>query len=241
MDSTEVYDLLNHGADTADGGQDLDGHLRSFAAECSRVLGVAGVAIVLVGEEKRLGCAAAWGESVERLAAVEIEAGQGPSVQCAETGVAMRCADTTETDARWSEWARTALREGYYSAYSVPLLSMDERLGAMTVYARGFGLPETQAARLAPTLADAVATGLYFQRRRDEHADQIAQLQRGIASRVPIEQAKGILAARHGCTIDEAFELLRTVSRRRGMRLHDVARGIVDGVAGASEGVAAGN
>ncbi|HTJ71693.1 MAG TPA: GAF and ANTAR domain-containing protein [Actinospica sp.] len=232
MKSADVYDLLNRGADTADGEQDFDAHLRYFAAECARVLEVSGVAVLLTSAEGRLECATAWGESVERLCATEIDASRGPSLQCAATGVAVWCPDMASAAERWPQWSRTAFREGYYSAFSVPLLSLDERLGAMTVYARDLGVPESQAARLAPTVADALATGLYFQRRRDEHALQIAQLQHGIASRVPIEQAKGILAVRHGCTIDEAFELLRSVARHRGMRLHEVARGVVDGVTG---------
>jgi hypothetical protein len=226
-----VYDLLNDGADTADAEYDLDGHLRYFAAECSRVLGTPGVALLLAPEEGRLECGAAWGEAVEQLAAAEIRAGLGPSVDCAAGGVTVRCTDTASDGGRWPDWARAAYQAGYCSVLSVPLLSLDDRLGAMTVYASDFGFPDSQAARLAPTLAEAVATGLYFQRRRQQSAVEVAQLQRGIASRVPIEQAKGILAERHGCTIAEAFELLRSVARRRGLRLHDVARAIVDGVA----------
>ncbi|HET9167968.1 MAG TPA: GAF and ANTAR domain-containing protein [Actinospica sp.] len=235
MDSAQVYGLLAQGADTVEADQDLDGHLRYFAAECSRVLGTPGVAILLLADGQRIECAAAWGEGVGRLAALEIDTGRGPGVRCATTGTAVRCADMGSTEAEWPEWSRSAFQEGYYSALSVPLLSLDERLGAMTVYARDVDLPDSQAARLAPTLAEAVASGLYFQRRRDEHAEQIAHLRRGVTSRVPIEQAKGILAERHSCTIDEAFELLRSVARGRGLRLHDVARMIVDGMAGAAE------
>lgn len=238
LDSRQVYDLLNDGADTAEADHDLDGHLRYFAAECSRVLGTPGVAILLAPEAGRLERGAAWGEAVELLAAAEIRAGTGPSVDCAAGGVTVRCTDTVSDGGRWPDWARAASQAGYCSALSAPLLSLDDCLGAMTVYSTDLGFPDSPAARLAPTLAEAVATGLYFQRRRQESAVEVAQLQQGVASRVPIEQAKGILAERHGCTIDEAFELLRSVARRRGLRLHDVARSIADSVAEAPRDVA---
>ena len=55
-----------------------------------------------------------------------------------------------------------------------------------------------------------------------------AQLERALESRVVIEQAKGILAERHGVPIDRAFELMRSFARRDRRRLDDVARGVVE-------------
>jgi AmiR/NasT family two-component response regulator len=43
-----------------------------------------------------------------------------------------------------------------------------------------------------------------------------------------IEQAKGMLMARHGIDGDRAFELLRKHSQRGGRRLSDVAAAIVE-------------
>jgi AmiR/NasT family two-component response regulator len=46
--------------------------------------------------------------------------------------------------------------------------------------------------------------------------------------RALIEQAKGILMARHSTTADKAFEMLRAHSQRNGKKLADVAAAIVD-------------
>jgi response regulator NasT len=43
-----------------------------------------------------------------------------------------------------------------------------------------------------------------------------------------IEQAKGILMARHGLNADRAFDMLRDHSQHNGQRLADVAAAIVD-------------
>jgi AmiR/NasT family two-component response regulator len=49
------------------------------------------------------------------------------------------------------------------------------------------------------------------------------QLEEALSSRVVIEQAKGVLAERHGLQVDEAFQLLRRASRSNRMRIHALA------------------
>lgn len=60
-----------------------------------------------------------------------------------------------------------------------------------------------------------------------ENREIAAQLRHALESRVVIEQAKGMIAGERGITIDEAFQVLRTHARGRGLRLHDVASAVV--------------
>jgi AmiR/NasT family two-component response regulator len=53
-------------------------------------------------------------------------------------------------------------------------------------------------------------------------------LKGAFARRAVIEQAKGILMARHGINADRAFDLLREHSQHNGNKLADVAAAIVD-------------
>jgi AmiR/NasT family two-component response regulator len=57
--------------------------------------------------------------------------------------------------------------------------------------------------------------------------EEQAHLRRALASRVPIEQAKGILAERLGIGVEEAFELLRSAARSSCMNLHALAGDVV--------------
>jgi hypothetical protein len=59
-------------------------------------------------------------------------------------------------------------------------------------------------------------------------ADENASLQRALDTRVVIEQAKGILAERVGLDVHEAFQVLRMSARSNRIRLHDLAKRIVE-------------
>lgn len=51
-----------------------------------------------------------------------------------------------------------------------------------------------------------------------------AQLETALTTRVAIEQAKGIVAERHGLNVQEAFEVLRGAARENRMKLHELVR-----------------
>ena len=53
-------------------------------------------------------------------------------------------------------------------------------------------------------------------------------LQGAFGRRALIEQAKGILMARHGVNADKAFEMLRDHSQHNGNKLADVAASVID-------------
>ena len=54
-----------------------------------------------------------------------------------------------------------------------------------------------------------------------------AQLREALASRVVIEQAKGLLAERHDLELDEAFDLLRRTARSNRVRIHRLAAAVI--------------
>jgi ANTAR domain len=59
-------------------------------------------------------------------------------------------------------------------------------------------------------------------------ADENANLQRALDTRVVIEQAKGVLAERFEVDVHEAFQVLRMSARSNRMRLHDLAARVVE-------------
>jgi ANTAR domain len=56
----------------------------------------------------------------------------------------------------------------------------------------------------------------------------VQQLEHALASRVLVEQAIGVLTERWRVSPRDAFEHLRRVTRSRGLRIHELARTVVD-------------
>ena len=76
---------------------------------------------------------------------------------------------------------------------------------------------------MVQALAD-VATIAIIQERAISRAETLTeQLQGALNSRIVIEQAKGMIAQRHGVDVDTAFERLREHARRGQVRLADLA------------------
>jgi PAS domain S-box-containing protein len=61
------------------------------------------------------------------------------------------------------------------------------------------------------------------------------QMRQAMESRAVIEQAKGMLIAAHGCTPEEAFQLLSESSQRTNRKLRDIARAMVQGAQSARQ------
>jgi signal transduction histidine kinase/DNA-binding response OmpR family regulator len=99
------------------------------------------------------------------------------------------------------------------------------REGADDYIMKPFSIEELRA-----RVAHAVAAGQEVEALRASEASAqrtTAQLEGALHSRIIIEQAKGILAAERGITVDEAFDLVRKHARERGVKLHAVAEAVV--------------
>jgi ANTAR domain len=57
--------------------------------------------------------------------------------------------------------------------------------------------------------------------------EQNEQLREALASRIVIEQAKGVLVERLDLPPDEVFDLIRSASRRAGMKVRDLCAEIL--------------
>jgi ANTAR domain len=89
---------------------------------------------------------------------------------------------------------------------------------------RAWSVEEVEAVGAFATLtAELVRTGVELAARELE----VAQLREALASRVWVEQAKGVLAASEGVTPEAAFQRLRARARSSRRRLADLAREVV--------------
>jgi transcriptional regulator with GAF, ATPase, and Fis domain len=170
--------------------------------------------------------AAATDELTQRLDERQYGGGRGPCLEALETGVPVLVTDMT-SEVRWAPYPTQAAELGARSSMSYPLISGEQVIGALNMYAFKPLAPDVglqaRAAQLADRAAGALAVGL---RIADEHAEN-ANLRIALTSRSVIDQAIGILVAQQHCSVEDAFALLRQASQGRNVKLREVAAQIV--------------
>jgi len=111
----------------------------------------------------------------------------------------------------------------------VPVRLADQPVGTLNVYAtqaRAWTPAEVQALGVRGGDPELVRTAVELA----NHQVEVAQLRQALASRVWIEQAKGMVAATEGITFDQAFHQLRGRVRSSSRKLAEVAQELVQDV-----------
>jgi GAF domain-containing protein len=158
----------------------------------------------------------------------QYDRGHGPCLHAARTGELIEIGDT-RTDSRWPDYMPRAAERGALSSLSVPLVIDEDGqvAGGLNIYARephAFDEDSRSAAtRFAPYAAVA-AGNLYAYRSAMDRAEN---LQTALETRGVIDQAKGILMARHKLTADQAFQVLARMSMKTNRKLRAVAEHLV--------------
>jgi hypothetical protein len=223
-------------ADTLVDDFDIIDFLEVLTSRCVELLDVTSAGITLA--EDRTGTLTAMAASDERsrlLGLYEVQVDEGPCRDCCREGTAVISVALDEARGRWPSFSRQALAIGFRSAEAVPLRLRREVLGSLNLFHAGPTGLDSTGRGMAQAFADAATIGILQQRTLRRAEDVAGQLQEALASRVVIEQAKGVLAERLKVSPDAAFTILRTVARTRNRLLSDLARDLVTGSADADQ------
>lgn len=216
-------------ADTLVDDYDIIDLLDRLAAYCVGLLSAQAAGIMLVDPQGRLRVAASSDEEADTIELLQLQADQGPCVECVHRAAPVSVPDLTEAGQRWPRFVATLQEGSYRSVHALPLRLRGQAVGGLNLFHHEPGpLPGSDLA-LGQALAD-VATISILQERALRRSEVLAeQLQTALNSRVIIEQAKGVLAERANLPMSGAFDRLRRHARRHRQPLTDVARRIVDG------------
>lgn len=160
---------------------------------------------------------------------LQIQVAEGPCVQAFADRAPVTSADL-RTDPRWPALAGRVASTGVVSAVAAPIEVDDELVGALNVYGTSVGVFDEVPSRAVALLAVAIGSILRGVRDQQQLRDLVGQLNAALESRAVIDQAKGIIMARHGGTADEAFTRLAALSQHRNVKLRELARSIVEQV-----------
>jgi GAF domain-containing protein len=156
---------------------------------------------------------------------VQYEVGHGPCIDAVEKDHVFVSGDVA-TDRRWPVFGPTAAEQaGVHSVLSTRMVLDDEgAMAGLNIYSRDTDAFDEGSRTLALLLAThgAVAVSRAIAREKS------ANLEVALATSREIGIAMGVLMARHKCTRDQAFDLLRIASQRTHRKLRDLAAEVAD-------------
>ncbi|MGW7414752.1 ANTAR domain-containing protein [Streptomyces sp. NPDC054863] len=130
---------------------------------------------------------------------------------------------------RWPRFALRAREAGITAVAAVSLRLPNGTVGALNLLMAAPPCPSSRDLQLARTLSEATSAALAHRQRLADKDQLAGQLQIALDSRLIIEQAKGVLTARLGVGMDEAFQRLRVHARSRQQKLTELSTLIVRG------------
>jgi GAF domain-containing protein len=168
--------------------------------------------------------------SAEQAAAVDglqVRTGEGPCLSAFDEQETVLVDDLADQP-RWPR-LRAAWGDSPAAAVlGVPLVASGEKVGCLNCYSATPGAFTESQAQAAEVLALAVGAALEAVEETRRLREVASQLDQALASRAVIDQAKGIVMARRGCTADEAFAHLAALSQQRNVKVRDLALALVE-------------
>jgi GAF domain-containing protein len=215
-------------ADTLVDDYDVIDLLDRLVGHSVQLLPADAAGILLADPHGALRLVASSNEQTEWIELMQLQADQGPCVECFRTGAPVSITDLDDAAPRWPRLAAAlADQNSYRSVHALPLRLRGEAIGAMNLFHHQPGpLPATDL-ELGQALADVATIGI-LQERAIRHGEVVTeQLQAALNRRVIIEHAKGVLAQQGTLTTETAFDRLRRYSRGHDLLLGEVARRVV--------------
>lgn len=216
-------------ADTLVADFDVSEFLNMLGEQCVDLLEVDAVGVILVDQSGDLQVLATSSQRAQLLELFAVETADGPCVDCAGSGVPVLCADLRAETNRWPKFTAVAHECGFRVVQALPMRLRDQTIGVLTLLGTEPGGADRDTIELGQAMADVATIGILQQRTIERGAQLAEQLQKALNSRVVIEQAKGVLAAYGGLSMDQAFARLRGCARARQRRLTDLARAVTEG------------
>lgn len=197
--------------------------LTDLTEQCTAMLDVAAAGLLLAGPGRQLHLMAATSERAEELELFQLQADEGPCLDCFTTGEAVSVADLAALSRRWPQFVPAALAAGFASVHAVPMRAAGSPLGALGLFGTTVGELNAADLLVARSLAHVASVAIV-----QEHAPTpetvLPNLRSALGRRVVVEQAKGYLRERLDLELPAAFALLRSYARRYDTHVSEVAR-----------------
>ncbi|MFH8345085.1 ANTAR domain-containing protein [Streptomyces sp. NPDC018045] len=225
---TQITQTFVELADTFVKDFDVVDFLHQMTVRCRQVLAITDAAVLLAYPGERLHSPAPCDPSAAFQQVLDAALVQGPALDAYRTATAQAPARRADARSRWPDFTAHARDAGYHYTCAVPMRLREDILGSLLLLRTAArALPPADLA-LAQAFADAATIGLLHAHTLHHHEAVTEQLHTALHSRIIIEQAKGILAARRNTSLNHAFNAIRRHARTHQMLLTTVARDVID-------------
>jgi GAF domain-containing protein len=182
--------------------------------------------LLLLDDSQEPQLLASTSESTRVLELFQLQSSEGgPCIECLHTGAPVTVDDLSSHQS-WPRFSQVALSLGFEAVHALPLRLRGDIVGALNLFGSRARLSENDL-QVGQSLADMATIGILQHRSSKAASMEAEQLQQALASRVVIEQAKGVLAEFARVDMEEAFNALRSYSRNRNLKLGEVSEAIV--------------
>jgi ANTAR domain/GAF domain len=220
---TQVLDAVVSLVDSLLDDFDVVELLTELTERCASLLDIAAAGLLLADPLGQLRLLAATSKQTWELELFQLQADEGPCVDCYSSGQPVSVADLRLATSRWPRFVPAALEAGVASVHAVPMRAAGIVLGSMGLFGVRPGELTESDLLVGQTLAH-VACVAILQEIPPTPATVMPQLRAALTHRIVVEQAKGFLRERFDISVDEAFSLLRRYARANGDHLTEVAR-----------------
>lgn len=181
--------------------------------------GCDGASLMLIGKNRAITSPAYSSRVAYESDLAQYEADEGPCLDALRDH-RVYMIDDLETETRWPDYRERALKLGVRSMLSYRLFAKGSTYGALDFYSKRPHAYGEYSKIIGQVFASHAGVAL-------KGAINEAGLERAIASRDMIGQAKGILIERLRLTPNEAFKLLTKISQDRNIAVRGLAEQIV--------------
>jgi ANTAR domain/GAF domain len=220
---TRVLDAVVSIVDSLLDDFDVVDLLTGLTERCTDLLDIEAAGFLLADPLNKLRLLAATSEEARELELFQLQADEGPCVDCYASGQPVSVADVQGAVERWPRFVPAAVDAGFSSVHAVPMRAAGIVLGALGLFGAARGELNDADLLVGQTLTH-IACVAILQEHPPTPSTVMPQLRSALTSRVVVEQAKGLLRQKLDVSVDDAFKLLRAYARAKGEHLTEVAR-----------------
>ena len=196
---------------------------------CAEVMQLSGAGVMLIDGDTSSHTACASNEISNVIDNIQIEFGEGPSLDAYRERRPVLEKDLVVTGAqRWVAFSQTAAEAGVRAIFAFPLRIGAVRIGAFHVYRDTPGFLTNDQHADALLLADVIAHTLIMMQANAPHGRLAAELEANLGFQYIVHQASGMVAAQLKIDVREALVRLQASAFGNERSLLEVAGDVVE-------------